>query len=349
MGRCTKPMMIRDIHGRPQYVPCGMCKDCRLEKAGQWAARCIHEAQMYDENCFLTLTYAPEHLPKDGSVHKKHLSDFMRKLRRSFELPGWYPSLDAAGRLQWYKSRRKKYLDQNGNPKCKVKKGYSREVRFFACGEYGEKLGRPHYHLILFNYDFPDKEIMRGGQLKWTKTHFERGNVHALYISKSLSTLWGKGFCTIGEVTFDSAGYVARYVMKKVTGDIDLQADYYNGKNPEFCLMSRMPGIGMPWLKKYYKDVYPKDYFTINGHRKRPSRYYDDFLQKYHPILYGKVMKARKEKAVKANCLNPQFVRGLWQECGICEKCLERAERGPAKRKYTELITKPLKRSLENE
>jgi hypothetical protein len=312
-------MIIRNNKGEPESVPCGMCEDCRLEKASQWASRCVHEAQMYKHNSFITLTYAPEHLPPDHSVHKNELTEFIRKLRRSEYYPGSMPIFDNAMRLQYYRAKwHKKYREVKTQKEGKL-------IRFYGCGEYGEKLGRPHYHVLLFNHDFKDKEILRGQQLSWTKTHFTQGNIHTLYKSETLEKIWGKGFCTIGEVTYDSAGYVARYIRKKVLGDINIQADHYNGKHPEFALMSRMPGIGLPWLKKYLTDVYPKDFFTINGIRKRPPRFYDDYLAKCNPTLYEELKTKRKEAIVE-----------------------EDSKRMYERSKHRKLITQPLIRSLEN-
>ena len=100
-------------------LPCGRCMGCRLERSRQWAVRCLHESKCYDDNCFVTLTYSPEHLPKGGTLVRKHLQDFIKRLRTA--------NLD-------------------------------RKIRVFYCGEYGSELSRPHYHLCLFNFDFLDKE-----------------------------------------------------------------------------------------------------------------------------------------------------------------------------------------------
>ena len=56
-------------------LPCGQCIGCRLEYSRQWAIRCMHEASMYDDNCFITLTYDNDHLPSDGSLHKSHFQN----------------------------------------------------------------------------------------------------------------------------------------------------------------------------------------------------------------------------------------------------------------------------------
>ena len=88
-----------------------------------------------------------------------------------------------------------------------------KRIRFFHCGEYGESTSRPHYHAIIFGYDFPDKK-------KWRTT--DRGDI--LYRSPLLETLWDKGSSEIGSVTFESAAYVARYSLKKIT------CRYHDGK-----------------------------------------------------------------------------------------------------------------------
>ena len=100
-------------------VPCGRCVGCRLERSRQWAIRCVHEASLYDNNCFITLTYDSDHVPSDGSLRVEDFQNFMKRLRKSVA---------------------------------------PRRVRFFHCGEYGERGDRPHYHAILFNLDFDDRE-----------------------------------------------------------------------------------------------------------------------------------------------------------------------------------------------
>jgi len=105
---------------REVMLPCGQCIGCRLERSRQWAVRCMHEASLYDENCFITLTYDDDHLPKDGLIDKKHLQDFFKRLRRDLP-PG--------------------------------------TVRYIACGEYGDTTRRPHYHAILFGLDFLHDKI----------------------------------------------------------------------------------------------------------------------------------------------------------------------------------------------
>lgn len=270
---CYYNVQIKNLKGDIVQIPCGKCIGCRLEKARQWAVRCVHEAQMHEENCFITLTYNNENLPKDRCINKKDLQLFFKRLRKKIN-----------------KDNQKPYQHQK-----------YKEIRYYACGEYGDRFSRPHYHACIFGHDFHDKEKLRGNNIKWKKNYFSKAKTDfALYRSAQLESCWTLGFSSVGEMSFESAGYVARYVMKKITGD---QADIHYKRDilesgsdtiePEFALMSRMPGLGQTWLEKYYTDVYPKDYFHINGVKNKPPRYYDDQLLKKDSQLYDKIKKRR--------------------------------------------------------
>lgn len=167
-------------------------------------------------------------------------------------------------------------------------------IRFYMCGEYGENFGRPHYHAIMFNYDLEDKRLWR----------MERGN--PLYTSETLTDLWGKGHTSIGGVTFQSAAYVARYIMKKVTGPE--AEDHYNvidretgevlsERKPEFTNMSRRPGIGSKWFDKYMDDVFPDDFVVLNGKKVTPPRYYTNQYELLYPDEVADLKRRRKERA----------------------------------------------------
>nr|QJB21019.1 MAG: replication initiator protein [Microvirus sp.] len=149
-------------------------------------------------------------------------------------------------------------------------------VRFYMCGEYGENFSRPHYHAILFNCFFSDR-----------KKHSVGDSGATIFTSETLNNLWPFGFASIGDVTFESAAYVARYVMKKVTGDaadehystVDPLTGEISRRVPEFNRMSLKPGIGGTWIRRYNGDVYPRDVVVARGVECKPPRYYDKFLQ----------------------------------------------------------------------
>jgi len=226
-------------------IPCGQCIGCRLERSRQWAIRCVHEAYGHEDNAFITLTYSPENLPPGGSLLKSDFQKFMKRLRKKIS---------------------------------PVK------IRFFHCGEYGEKNSRPHYHACIFGYSFPDKIL-------WKEVNGCR-----LYISPLLDQEWGKGWSTVGDVTFESAAYVARYITKKITGE--LAEGYYDGKIPEYVTMSRRPGIAANWLGTYMADVFPSDEVVLRGKIMRPPRFYDKKLELDNPELFNKIKAERKAKGL---------------------------------------------------
>jgi hypothetical protein len=265
---CTKPLQAwrspaGDIvfydkgGGDALELPCGQCIGCRMDRAKAWSIRCMHEAAMHDKNCFITLTYNNENLPKRGMLEYRDFQLFMKRLRKQ-----------------------------------------AKNVRFYMCGEYGDQDGRPHFHALLFNWDFPDRVL-------WKKT----GAGERLYRSAILEDLWRYGYSSVGDVTMKSAGYVARYVMKKVNGDA-AKHHYYAGHDDEtgeclwapaeFNRMSLKPGIGQAFFDKYYEDIYPEGKVVLEGGKKvKPPRFYDLKYKALYPDKFEEVQQARILKALE--------------------------------------------------
>lgn len=224
-------------------LPCGQCTGCRLERSRQWAVRCMHEAQMHLQNCFITLTYNDANFPTWGNLNHDHFQDFIRKLRKHLA------------------------------PKT---------LRYYMCGEYTEDESRPHYHACLFGHAFYED-----------RTFWKSENGNKLYRSPTLEKIWDKGFSLIGELTFESAAYVARYVMKKITGEkayehYGHESDHTTGeirfiKEPEYNKMSLKPGIGATWYEHYKHDIYPHGKVIVNGKKQQPPRYYNKKWIKQNP------------------------------------------------------------------
>lgn len=236
------------------WIPCGRCTPCRLTKTCQWAIRNVHEASLHEHSVFLTLTYAPEHLPKDGSLDHRHFQLFMKRLRKKYKVP----------------------------------------LQFYMCGEYGDKSGRAHYHALIYGLEVKDRKF-----LKSTNAGFN------LDTSKELDKIWGLGHVFIGEVTFESAAYVARYIMKKITGGT---CEYKEGKacmckhfhylvKPEYTKMSLKRPIGKEWYNRFKNDVYPHDYVESRGKKTRPPRYYDKLYSKESPIDFDELKALREHRA----------------------------------------------------
>jgi hypothetical protein len=217
--------------------------------------RCIHEAQLHENNCFITLTYNDENLPQNGSLTKSDFQKFIKRLRK-FIAPA--------------------------------------KLRYYMAGEYGTSFGRPHFHACIFGYDFHDKKL-----------HQRTASGSVLYTSKDLEKLWTYGYSSIGDVTFESAAYVARYIMQKQTGKVDpnhytfcdLQTGELIKLQPEYNQMSLKPGIGADWYRKYKNDVYPHDFVEIRGKKLKPPKYYDQLYSKENPYEYDQILYTREKQA----------------------------------------------------
>lgn len=167
-------------------------------------------------------------------------------------------------------------------------RGYG--IRYYACGEYGDTTFRPHYHAIIFGYSFPDKTLFK-----------RNGRGESVFTSNYLRELWKFGHNTVGDVSFDSAAYVAGYCVKKINGD-DAEAHYTryaeDGSSykvvPEFPLMSRRPGIGYDWFLKYGRHAYKFDSVIMNGREVSPPRFYDDKLAQVDMQEFERLKSARR-------------------------------------------------------
>lgn len=216
--------------------------------------RCMHEKRLYDMSSFLTLTYDPKKLPVDGGLSFDDFQKFMKRVR---------------------------HLTGDG-------------LRFYACGEYGEMSGRPHYHALFLNYDFIDR----------VRYNANSRSGAPLYTSKTLEKYWTSGLCVIGDVTFDSCAYVARYIMKKAIGasnapdNLVYNPDTGSYLEPEFVTMSTRPGLGKGYYDKYLSEVYRHDSVVINGREVRPPRFYDTKFAVEDPVRMDQVKELRREKAL---------------------------------------------------
>lgn len=226
-------------------LPCGQCVGCRLDQSMKWAVRCYHESQMWNDNCYLTLTYDDDNMPAYGSLNRGQKSDFTRFMKRL------------------RKVNRGTDPDEKGNY----------PIRYFQCGEYGDQLKRPHHHACMFNYEPKDREyygLSKSGYM--------------VYESKELDRIWSHGKVFVQDFTVETAAYVARYTMKKVTGKgatehywrFESDTNRLVELEQEYVTMSRRPGLGQNWHKKYGDTDVQKDFITIDGKKYKIPKYYDE-------------------------------------------------------------------------
>lgn len=221
-------------------LPCNNCMACRVTRNGQWKTRLYHEGMMHELSSFITLTYNDDYLPDDYSVQIRAAQLFIKRLRKHI-------------------------ANETGN-----------KIRFFGCGEYGDFDLRPHYHELVFGYDFPDKYY-------WSTS----AKGHALYRSPTLEKLWPFGFSNIGAVTPQTCGYVSGYMLKKINGQ--RAEEHYKRVHPltgevcrvrpEFIHFSNRPGIGGKWFDTFACDAFPSDFVVVDGDKVAVPKYYTKKLE----------------------------------------------------------------------
>lgn len=256
-------------------IPCGRCIGCRLDYSRMWMARITKEAGEYENNMFLTLTYNPEHLPTKDTINKEtgelitghplvkeHVQKFIKRLRRQYEY----------------------HFKHTG-------------IRYYACGEYGGKTHRPHYHLAIFNCD-----ATAWGDIKFLQNNI-RGD--ALWTSQKIEQIWGKGFITIGDLTPQSAAYIARYMLKKQKGHG--KEWYYESQGivSEYNTMSCKPGLSRTWYDREKNKLWESDIIYVPQRDKAPMEvktpaYFDKLLEVEDPEKYKRIKEARQRKAEMA-------------------------------------------------
>lgn len=269
-------------------IPCGHCIGCRLKYSRIWADRCMAESLYHENNVFLTLTYDDTHLPRPLDMisenGEKKLSPVSPLVKRDLQL--------------FIKRLRKRFPDQ--------------KIRYFACGEYGSKSMRPHYHLILFGLSLSDLELL-----------YRNDSSYQYFTSSIISSLWTYGFHIITSVNWETCAYVARYIMKKQYGQGANIYEEYNFPR-EFTLMSRKPGIGREYFEDHKLDLYSdnKQCFipTDKGHREiKSNRYYDSLYDIEYPDHYEVIRDerleiAKKNDLLKSNLTSLSFLDRLHSE-----------------------------------
>lgn len=284
-GQIIKPHdlyeKLEELKNNPkiQYdiIPCGKCIGCRLEYSREWANRGYLESKLYDENWFVTITYDENNLTTPEEITT---SDGISYTQEEEE---WKGTLVPEELTQFIKNVRQKW-----------KRKFNKDgIRFMACGEYGEKGERPHYHVIFFNMHIPTETLY--------DTKIINNNVY--YKCHLLDECWNnKGFVEVSEATWNDIAYTARYITKKINGSESEYIYAEKGQIKEFFRVSRMPGIGEPYFEKNWKEIYKNDEIIVKNLQgiiaSKPPKYFDKLYEKKDPKGYEKI-KIKRRKAAK--------------------------------------------------
>lgn len=268
---------------RVSRTPCGKCLECKLSDAKSMAFRCVKEAQQWENNIMITLTYDDENVPRSKGVDPK-----TGEIYDSLTLPD--------------------HEEEIGKFMKRLRKKMGNGVRFYGCGEYGSHdeyvdshgnvrkgTERPHYHIILFNCKFDDMRFDR-----WSRCEWNPKVKNALYKSKILDKLWGKGHADLNEVNFETCRYVAGYVTKKYTGPHSDEYYEQKGQKKPYTFGSRRPGIGYGYFEKNKEKFFeekPLWAITRNGLKKVKSRYFDKLMEKEDPRRWDDIKFERRKKS----------------------------------------------------
>lgn len=257
---CYKPLIAYRLDGQITFnkpfvyakgfnLPCGRCTGCRIEHSRQWATRLMHEQQMHEQSCFITLTFNQHSLEKRKNPYTVDRTEFQKFMKR-------------------------------------LRKKTGKKLSYFHCGEYGDLNKRPHYHAIIYGHDFSDKEqignsngipLYVSSQLEdlWSdpKTKESLG-FHRIGKVSFESAAYVARYCM---KKWKGEGLEEHYQIIDDDGVI-------HDRHPEYATMSTKPAIGKRWYEKYgWTDCHANDYVTIprkDGKRiiARPPRAYDKWF-----------------------------------------------------------------------
>lgn len=305
---CKSPVQFRKVSSEAAF-PCGQCIACRINKRRIWSHRIMLEAMRHTSNSFITLTYDDDHLPKDEFYHPK-----TGQVYAPFSVNPEHHRLFFNSLRYHYHQHFPRQYDADGN--C------INNLRFYMVGEYGDSTQRPHYHYALFGYP-----RCSDGARTIGRKFFPCRCPSCSLISK----VWSKGNIFVGNLTLESANYIAGYVTKKLTNDkSQYNQDILQGRHPEFSRMSRMPGIGLATVDAMHNSLagYDLEDYTIprvlvHGSKSLPlGRYLSDKLHEKLGITFQPGEKLRNyEKQLRAMFLseaktNPEAARASYFSVG---------------------------------
>jgi len=239
-------------------LPCGQCIGCRLDYSQMWAVRAMHEAQIKEDNAFITLTYNDENLPHDGSLIPNHTRQFIKRLRRRM------------GPLRYLLCG--EYGEGVGH--------------------------RPHYHALIFGQDFKDKEIFAENEGILTYTSeilsdvWNKGFVTTADLTiESAAYVARYNLKKVNASQTSQDKYHAHYErVCETTGEI-------RQLHKEYAHMSTNPGIARDWYNKYNSDIFPYDTTIHNGKRVKTPRYYENLLRSADPETFEEIKAERRRRA----------------------------------------------------
>lgn len=279
-------LMLTGNYRRYDIIPCGKCLGCFLEKARDKAVQLSLEKMnpeyKKDEMWFLTLTYEDDYLPIHSYVDANTGEIFNGCSTELRDLQNWIKKL------------------RDNHP--------DKTIRYMAAREYGKHTLRPHYHLIIFGLPLNRKLFIKignnaNGDPLWTTPELDNMRSKDCWsvrrpLGDRTATMYKAGNVTIGEVTFQSISYVARYTMKKANKEYNSDW-WYEAQGLDIEGISQSQDLGKWYYDIHKHEIYQNDLVPVlgkNGEFSRPPRSYDRMYKKEFPKEFEKIVERRKEK-----------------------------------------------------
>lgn len=143
-----------------------------------------------------------------------------------------------------------------------------RKCRYYACGEYGEDKGRPHYHALLFGVGPQERPLV--------------------------TEAWAEGYVYSGTVTADSILYVVGYINKNTTLLGPQHKERFGDRREPFALMSK--GLGALWADQHKDQLVENRGSSIKGKPTGLPRYY---MRRFGMTPDLEVMTDRLDRSVE--------------------------------------------------
>lgn len=244
----------------PLKLNCGRCIGCKIDRARAWTVRLLHEGQMHEKKCFITLTYDNENLPNNLSLNVQDWQHFAKRVRKNL------------GPLRYY------HVGEYGSP------DHTKACPANCTSQHQ----RPHFHACIFGQDFQHKftpQQQHSSKSKLLQNLWKMGFTTIGAFNEQTAAYCARYITT--KITGEQANeHYER--LNKDTGEI------WQVK-PEYSTMSLKPGIGKTWYQKYHTDIYPSDDLVINNKHYKTPQYYDELLKQQNPELYHQIIRNRKE------------------------------------------------------
>lgn len=243
---------------------------------------------MHSRSSFVTLTYSPEHIPPGGSVSRRDIQLFVKRLR--------------------------KWAVSNGLPSPPV----------FGCAEYGETTLRPHYHLCLFGVWFDDAK--KSGRSSLGSEQYTSDTLAEIW-GLGLANFGGFNSKTAGYVARYSLGKFELSQSSLYTPVLDQETGELILRTEPFLITPKRPALGLSWLEKFHCDVFDWDEIILpGGYRTGRVKFYDEWLRVNNPDRFEEIKAARSASARAHQ--DPDEIMRLLSRSVILDQKTERLKRG---------------------